>query len=94
MLQENRSFDMYFGELAAYRPGRLAQFGITDTQTIDSYNLTVTRTNHNDNDAQVQPFHEATVCTEDLTPAWDESHHDTALTGGDPACNTTTTLHK
>lgn len=92
MLQENRSFDMYFGELGSYRPGRLAQFGITDTQTIDSFNPTVTLTNHNDNDAQVQPFHEATVCTEDLTPAWDESHHDTALTGGDPAWNTTTTF--
>src|SRR5581483_2579201 len=35
MLQENRSFDMYFGQLGAYRPGRLAQVGITDTQTID-----------------------------------------------------------
>jgi len=92
MLQENRSFDMYFGELGGYRPGRLAQFGITDTQTIDSFNPTVTLTNHNHNDAQVQPFHEATVCTEDLTPAWDESHHDTALTGGDPAWNTTTTF--
>lgn len=92
MLQENRAFDMYFGELGAYRPGRLAQFGITDTQTIDSFSPTVTLTNHNDNDAQVQPFHEPTVCTESLTPSWDESHHDTALTGGDPAWNTTTTF--
>lgn len=92
MLQENRSFDMHFGALGAYRPGRLAQFGITDTQTIDSFNTTVTLTNHNDNNAQVQPFHEPTVCTEDLTPAWDESHHDTALTGGDPAWDTTTTF--
>ena len=92
MLQENRAFDMYFGQLGAYRPGRLAQFGITDTQTIDSFSPTVTLTNHNDNNAQVQPFHEKTVCTENLTPAWDESHHDTALVGGDPAWNTTTTF--
>jgi phospholipase C len=92
MLQENRSFDMYFGQLGAYRPGRLAQFGITDTQTIDSFNPTVTLTNHNDNGAQVQPFHETTVCTEGLTPSWDESHHDTDLVGGDPAWATTETF--
>lgn len=92
MLQENRSFDMYFGQLGAYRPGRLAQFGITDTQTIDAFNPTVTLTNHNYNNAQVQPFHETTVCTENVTPSWDESHHDTDLVGGDPAWNTTTTF--
>lgn len=92
MLQENRSFDMYFGELGAYRPTRLAQFGITDTQTIDAFNPNVTLTNHNKNNAQVQPFHEATVCTENVTPSWDESHHDTDLVGGDPAWLTTTTF--
>ena len=92
MLQENRSFDMYFGQLGAYRPGRLAQFGITDTQTIDAFNPTITLTNHNDNGAQVQPFHETTVCTENLTPAWDESHHDTDLVGGDSAWATTDTF--
>ena len=91
MLQENRSFDMYFGQLGAYRPGRLAQFGITDTATIDSFSPTVTLTNSNTG-AKVQPFHETTVCTENLSPAWDESHHDVSLTGGDPAWATTTTF--
>ena len=91
MLQENRSFDMYFGQLGAYRPGRLAQFGITDTQTIDAFNPTVTLTNHNTG-GTAQPFHETTVCTENLTPSWDESHHDTNLVGGDSAWSTTNTF--
>ena len=92
MLQENRSFDMYLGQLGSYRPGRLAQFGITDTATIDGFNPSVTLTNNNTG-ATVQPFHETTVCTENLTPAWDESHHDThLLNGGDPAWATTTTF--
>jgi len=91
MLQENRSFDMYLGQLGAYRPSRLAQFGITDTQTIDAFNPTVTLTNAHTG-AKVQPFHEATECTENLTPAWDEGHHDVSLTGGDAAWATTTTF--
>src|SRR6266576_1115566 len=90
MLQENRSFDMYFGQLAAYRASRLPQFGITDTQTIDAFDPTVTLTNIHTG-AKVQPFHESTMCTENLTPAWDESHHDTTLSGGDGAWATTTT---
>lgn len=91
MLQENRSFDMYLGQLGLYRPNRLLQFGITDTQTIDEFDPNVTLTNHNTS-ATAQPFHESTVCTEGISPAWAESHHDTALTGGDPAWATTTTF--
>ena len=91
LLQENRSFDMYLGQLGAYRPTRLAQFGITDTQTIDAFNPTVTLTNSHTG-AKVQPFHEPTVCTENLSPAWDESHHDTTLNGGDGAWATANTF--
>jgi phospholipase C len=91
MLQENRSFDNYFGQLAPYRANRLKQFGITDTQTVDGLNTTVVLTNHNTG-AKASPFHEPTVCTENLTPSWDESHHDTALNGGDNAWATTTTF--
>ena len=85
MLQENRSFDMYFGVLGAYRQTRLG----VDPYTIDGFNPTVTLTNHNTG-ASVTPFHEGTVCTENLSPAWDESHHDTSLVGGDLAWNTIT----
>ena len=90
MLQENRSFDMYLGQLGAYRANRLNGVGITDTQTVDGFDPTVTLTNSNTG-VNVQPFHESTECTENLTPAWDESHHDTSLTGGDAAWATTTT---
>ena len=91
MLQENRSFDMYLGQLGAYRSARLAQFGITDTQTVDGFDPNVTLTNAHTG-THTKPFHEATVCTENLTPSWDESHHDVSLTGGDSAWNTTTTF--
>lgn len=91
LLQENRSFDMYFGQLGAYRANRLAEFGITDSQTVDGFDPSVTLTNSLTG-AKVKPFHETTVCTENLSPAWDESHHDTALNGGDPAWATTTTF--
>ena len=91
MLQENRSFDNYFGQLAAYRAVRLRQFGITDTQTVDGFDPSVVLTNHNTG-AKASPFHEPTVCTENLTPSWDESHHDVALNGGDNAWATTTTF--
>ena len=90
MIQENRSFDMYLGQLAAYRATRLAQFGITDTATIDAFDPSVTLTNANTG-ATATPFHEATVCTENLSPAWDESHHDVSLVGGDSAWTTTNT---
>lgn len=91
MLQENRSFDNYFGQLGAYRGPRLKPFGITDTQTINGLDPSVVLTNH-DTQVSASPFHEATVCTENLTPSWDESHHDTALNGGDAAWATTTTF--
>jgi phospholipase C len=90
LLQENRSFDTYLGQLGAYRPTRLSQFGITDTQTVDAFDPTVVLTNHTTG-AKVSPFHEPTVCTENLTPSWDESHHDVDLAGGDAAWATTTT---
>jgi phospholipase C len=90
MLQENRSFDNYFGQLGPYRTSRLQQYGISDSQTVDGFDPNVTLTNSHTG-AKVQPFHEPTVCTENLTPAWDESHHDVSLTGGDGAWNSTQT---
>src|SRR5882762_4920537 len=91
MLQENRSFDMYFGQLGGYRKTRLGGLGIQDNQTVDSFNPNVTLTNSN-NGATVTPFHERTECTENLSPAWDESHHDAALNGGDGKWSSQTTF--
>jgi phospholipase C len=91
LLQENRSFDMYFGQLAGYQPTRLAQFGILNPPTINTFDPNVTLTNNNTG-AKVKPFPEKTVCIENLSPAWDESHHDVSLVGGDSAWKTTTTF--
>lgn len=91
MVQENRSFDNYFGQLGSYRSTQLAKYGITDSQTVDGFDPTVTLTNAHTG-AKVQPFHEASVCTGPATPAWDESHHDVSLLGGDNAWKTTTTF--
>lgn len=93
MLQENRAFDNYFGQLGPYRTPRLAQVGITDTQTVDGTPTPLPVLTQHNTTPQVtaSPFHEPTVCTENLTPSWDESHHDVDLAGGDSAWSTTTT---
>jgi phospholipase C len=82
MLQENRSFDNYFGVLGAYRAQRLGQFGITATAgDVNGFDPNVVLTNTHDG-SRVQPFHEKTACTDNLTPSWNESHYDVALNGG------------
>ncbi len=89
MLQENRSFDNYFGVLGAYRAQRLQPFGIQASPSdVDGFNPNVVLTNHHDG-RKVQPFHQQTVCTQNPTPSWDESHHNVALKGGDSAWLTT-----
>ena len=88
LVQENRSFDHYFGQLGSYRSARLGQYGIHDNQTIDGFDPNIILTNSNTG-VSVKPFHEATVCTGNLSPGWDQSHHDVALSGGDAAWKTT-----
>ena len=92
MLQENRSFDSYFGQLGPYRASRLQQMGITVSPSdVDRIPANVVLTNSHTG-AQVSPFHYQTVCTENLTPSWNESHHDVSLKGGDSAWPNTTTF--
>lgn len=76
LVQENRSFDSYFGKLDAYRvnhtpaiPG--AKPGDVNGVPNDS---AVTLKDLNGN--PVHPFHYQTECTDNLTPAWNESHFD------------------
>ena len=76
LVQENRSFDSYFGKLDAYRvnhnppiPG--AKTGDVNGVPSDS---AVTLTDLQNNPRH--PFHYATECTENLSPAWNESHFD------------------
>lgn len=68
MVEENRSFDSYFGMLGAYRQqeGYSGSFnGVPLTVQLEDYKSTGT----------VSPFHSQTVCTDNMTPAWNESHY-------------------
>jgi phospholipase C len=68
MAQENRSFDDYFGRLGVYR----ASLGLPNN--IDGLDLNATLPNTQGQ--LVHPYHYQTVCTENLSPSWDESHRD------------------
>lgn len=67
-LQENRSFDSYFGMLGPYK----ASEGLAND--VDGLNLNASLPNTQGQ--PVHPFHFQTVCTENLSPAWNESHVD------------------
>jgi phospholipase C len=67
MLQENRSFDMYFGKLNEYRAGIGLPEDVDDLPSGAS-NPSV------DGSTTVTAFHLQTMCTEDLSPFWNESH--------------------
>ncbi|HEY6348931.1 MAG TPA: alkaline phosphatase family protein [Candidatus Angelobacter sp.] len=76
LVQENRSFDSYFGKLDVYRtnhnpaiPGAKAGDvnGVPDDSAVTLKDL---------NGNPVHPFHYQTECTDNLTPSWNESHFD------------------
>lgn len=69
MVQENRSFDNYFSQMNAYRAGKGLS---TDVNVADNTVKLPTFTG-----GTASLFHERTVCTENLSPSWDESHYDT-----------------
>ena len=68
LVQENRSFDSYLGQLGQYRVNQ----GYSNN--VDGIPLNATL--YTSNGGAVHPFHYQTVCTEGLTPSWDESHID------------------
>src|SRR6266498_2017805 len=67
-VQENRSFDNYFGRLGPYK----ASLGLAND--VDGLDLNVSLPNTQGQ--PVHPFHYQTVCTENLSPSWNESHVD------------------
>lgn len=73
MLQENRSMDNYFGKMGEYR----AQRGFNDP--FDGIPANVAAPTYS-GARTVAPFHFQTVCHENLSPGWNESHYD--LHGG------------
>jgi phospholipase C len=67
-LQENRSFDTYFGRLGAYRAAR----GYTD-----SFNGVPLTVKLNDKAGEpISPFHVKTTCQESPSASWNSSHID------------------
>ncbi len=67
-VQENRSFDNYFGRLGQYRVSK----GLTNN--IDGVPLNAVL--KNTQGQPVSPFHFQTVCHENLSPFWNETHAD------------------
>jgi phospholipase C len=70
MMQENRSFDHYFGKLGPYR----AKNGYGDASDIDGLPANVS--NQTLDGSYVHSFHLETTCVEELSPDWLESHGD------------------
>jgi phospholipase C len=68
MAQENRSFDNYLGRLGQYRVNK------GQSSNVDGVPLSfVAKTSSG---VSVSPYHYKTVCTDNLTPSWNESHYD------------------
>src|SRR5947207_2665898 len=66
--QENRSFDDYFGMLGKYR----VSLGLPNNVDGIDPNAALPNTQGQ----LVHPYHYQTVCTENLSPSWNESHND------------------
>lgn len=69
MLQENRTFDNYFGQLNPYR----AKLGLP--QDVDGLPSNASNPSY-DGTTSVPAFHMRTVCAENQSPSWDEEHVD------------------
>lgn len=67
-VQENRSFDNYFGLLGQYR----ASEGYPNS--INGVPLNASLPDYK-NTGNVSPYHWQTVCTESMSPAWNETHY-------------------
>lgn len=66
MLQENRSFDTYFGQLNAYRQSQ----GLS----ADVDGMPANASNPDDSGTMISAFKLNTLCIENISPAWLESH--------------------
>jgi phospholipase C len=67
-VQENRSYDSYFGRMGAYRQAR----GYNDVFDALPLNTTLKDVSND----SISPFHNQTVCTESLAPDWNSAHID------------------
>ena len=69
MMQENQVFDHYFGQLNKYRQS-LGLSTDVDVTPPDASQLAY------DHSTSFTPFHMVSMCTEDLSSFWNESHND------------------
>ena len=74
-VQENRTFDNYFGKLGDYRQGKGL---LNNIRAFDPDKALVDPAGH-----AVKSFHQRTVVTENLSPSWNESHYDLHPDGTD-----------
>lgn len=66
LMQENRSFDNYFGMLGQYRQSK----GLpNDIDGLDVTKIFIDKDGH-----KYHPFHSPTVCIDVTSPGWNESH--------------------
>jgi phospholipase C len=78
MLQENRSFDTYFGMLNPYRQAHAFNIGDDgNTYNVDGIDDKLTTiSNTDDEGASFSPFHTVSSCLDDMSSAWLESYGD------------------
>jgi phospholipase C len=69
MMQENQVFDHYFGQLNRYRQAE----GLTPDVDVTPDNASQLAFDHS---TSFTPFHMISMCTEDLSSFWNESHND------------------
>jgi phospholipase C len=69
MMQENRSFDEYFGQLNAYRQSQ----GLGADVDVTPANASQLAFDHS---TTFTPFHMVSMCAEELSSFWNESHND------------------
>ena len=81
LVQENRAFDNFFGNLAYYRVNIDHIPGAQLSDVNDLHNLPSGYTLLNPQGQKIPPFHERTECIEGLNPNWNESHYDMDLVG-------------
>jgi phospholipase C len=72
MMQENRSFDSYFGKINDYRASITLGRDADDLET--DFNNPVDKVNPSDPPEFIRTFHLATSCIYNTTAGWEESH--------------------
>ena len=77
LMQENRSFDTYFGMLNPYRKANNMNVGDDgNTYNVDGIDDKLTTTNADDEGTSFPLFHTITSCLDDMTSSWLESYGD------------------